>query len=64
LTPSGDVDALADVLARFFDDPGLGARLGGEARLRATQRFSMDAMVRGYMNAYDAVLASTGARPR
>lgn len=64
LTPSGDVDALADVLARFFDDPGLGARLGGEARLRATQRFSMDAMVRGYMNAYDAVLASTGAGPR
>lgn len=35
LVPPGDEAALADAIGRLFADPGLAARLGGEARLEA-----------------------------
>lgn len=59
LVPSGDVDALAAAMERCVDDPAHRSRLGATARRRALERFSMQAMVKGYSDAYDAVLART-----
>lgn len=44
LVPPGDVDALAEVLARVIDDAGLRERLGKGARSRFLEKFD----VRGY----------------
>ena len=45
----GDPDEMADRLAAILEDPGLASRLGAQARRTVRERFSMDAMVRAYL---------------
>ncbi|WP_423823460.1 glycosyltransferase [Salinisphaera sp. SPP-AMP-43] len=57
LVPPRDAQALADALMRLLDDPDAAARMGAAGRDRAVERFSVNAMVDGYRNLYDALLA-------
>jgi sugar transferase (PEP-CTERM/EpsH1 system associated) len=52
-----EVDALADALARYAQDPAMRARHGAAARERIEEKYSMDAMLRAYMALYDGLLA-------
>ena len=45
LFPSGDERALAAAIVRLAGDPALRARMGAEARKRALERYSLQAMV-------------------
>jgi sugar transferase (PEP-CTERM/EpsH1 system associated) len=56
LTPS-DVEGLAQALLVYADDPQQLRTQGAAGRIRVETRFSMDAMVRGYLGVYDEVLA-------
>ncbi|WP_412851838.1 TIGR03088 family PEP-CTERM/XrtA system glycosyltransferase [Ectothiorhodospira shaposhnikovii] len=53
LIPAGDPEALADALSGYLDDMALARTHGGTARERAQQRYSLEAMVQGYLNVYD-----------
>jgi len=55
LVPPGDPAALAAALGAYLDDRQRLARHGEAARLRAEARFSMTAMVRGYLQVYQAL---------
>jgi glycosyltransferase involved in cell wall biosynthesis len=57
LVEAGSPDALSAGIERVIRDPALAERLGAAARRRATDAFSLDAMLRGYGEIYDAVLA-------
>lgn len=57
LVPSADPIAMAEVLRRYLVCPDLLLRHGQAARARAEGQFSIAAMVKGYMAAYDHVLA-------
>ena len=57
LVPVGPHRALADALRTYVDDIALARRHGANARRCAEERFSIDAMVAGYLSVYDAVLA-------
>jgi glycosyltransferase involved in cell wall biosynthesis len=52
LVPPGDQDALAEVLRRVLSDPDLRGRLGEAARDRASERYSVAAMVDAYEVVY------------
>jgi sugar transferase (PEP-CTERM/EpsH1 system associated) len=52
-----EVEALAEALARYVQDPALMARHGAAARARIEEKYSMDAMLRAYMALYDGLLA-------
>jgi glycosyltransferase involved in cell wall biosynthesis len=58
LIPAGDVDALAGALAEYLASPETAAAHGANARARAEASFSMDAMVRGYLDVYDGLVGS------
>ncbi len=45
LSPPGDAQALAAAIVQLADDPDLRARLGAEARRRAEERWSKDAII-------------------
>jgi sugar transferase (PEP-CTERM/EpsH1 system associated) len=60
LVPSENPEALADALAAYIRDPERRREEGARARRRTEQRFSINAMVAGYLSAYDAALS--GAR--
>lgn len=62
LVPVGDEGALATALRRYIEDAALVRRHGASARKRAEERFSMAAMVDGYLGVYDEVLAAAGSR--
>jgi len=65
LVPVGMHRALATALRTYVDDIALARRHGANARQRVGERFSIDAMVAGYLAVYDAVLtplASGAAR--
>jgi sugar transferase (PEP-CTERM/EpsH1 system associated) len=55
LVPAGDADALAQALARYVREPGLGDRHGHAGRLRIEERFSMRAMLASYGALYDGL---------
>jgi glycosyltransferase involved in cell wall biosynthesis len=57
LVPPDDPAALADALNRLLGDPGLRAKLGAAARLRATERFSAARHVEGVERVYAEALA-------
>ena len=57
LIPPGDAASLAQALLEYGDDPARLVAQGSAARARVEANFSMDAMVRGYLGAYDEVLA-------
>jgi glycosyltransferase involved in cell wall biosynthesis len=57
LVPSRDPDALASTLAALAADGALRRLLGGKARTRVEQRFTLDRMIREYRDAYYAAAA-------
>lgn len=62
IVPAADVDAISDALARHALDPDLALRRGRAGRVRAEQRFSMQAMVSTYQGVYDRYLDAVGPR--
>jgi sugar transferase (PEP-CTERM/EpsH1 system associated) len=62
LVPVGDVEALAQALARYAGDPELRAAHGRAARARAQERFSMRAMLAAYGALYDGLRQQKKAR--
>lgn len=55
LVPPSDSAALAEAIRRYIDEPALAKRHGVNARRRAEQEFSMEAMVEGYLAVYDGL---------
>ena len=53
LTEPGGFGAAVE---RYLEDPGLRVRHGAAGRARAVEQFSLDAMIRGYVELYDEVL--------
>ena len=60
LVPAGDAGALAARLCRLMADPGLGTRLGDEARREVASRFSFDRMVAAFERVYIDELTRRG----
>jgi glycosyltransferase involved in cell wall biosynthesis len=56
LVPPADPHAMAQAMLGYCTDVGECRRQGREARLTAEQRFSMAAMVSGYLSVYDRML--------
>lgn len=56
LVPAGDVEAMAQALLSYFNDPARIACHGQAARQRIERQFSLDAMAQGYAGVYDQVL--------
>jgi len=61
LVPLGDVDALADAIARVLEDPAGARRMGEAARRRALEHFDERAVIRRTLDAYARLLG--GAAP-
>lgn len=57
LVAAGDEQRMADTLAEYVNNPERLREQGRAARELAVRRFSMEAMVAGYLNVYDRVLA-------
>lgn len=55
LATPGSADEIAGHLLQLLDDGNLAARLGATGRQRVVDRWSLDAMVRGYMELMEAV---------
>lgn len=58
LIPPADPEKMAQALLAYVSDPARMAQEGRAARAEIETRFSMDAMVRGYLGVYDAALDS------
>jgi glycosyltransferase involved in cell wall biosynthesis len=56
LTESQHVEGMARALASYASNPSLARQQGSAGRRRAEQRFSLDAMVAGYLRTYDRAL--------
>ena len=56
IVPSQDVDALSAAMRRYALDRNLARAHGAAGRVRALQRFSLDAMVGEYAALYDRLL--------
>jgi glycosyltransferase involved in cell wall biosynthesis len=63
LVEPGDVDALAERLARLAADPELRERLGAAGRARVIPRYSVERLVDDIDLLYRSLLASAGAPP-
>ena len=57
LVPPGDAEQMAQALLTYVGDPARIAQEGGAARAEVEARFSMQAMVAGYMRVYDDIMA-------
>jgi sugar transferase (PEP-CTERM/EpsH1 system associated) len=57
LVPASDAAALGAAVAAYFRDPEMAARHGKNGRVKAEARYSVNSMVRGYMDVYDRALA-------
>jgi len=64
LVPRGDPAALAEAIRRYIDDPALRRAHGSAARERCETLFSIDVMVRTYLDFYDNLLKSAGKSNR
>ena len=62
LFPSGDVDALADAIARIIDDDDLAADITRRARTTAIERFSIKRYAAEAVSAIESIVP-TGKRP-
>ena len=60
LAPPGDVVALAACITQLLVNPALAERLGAAGRLRAEQRFSMEAMAARAEGIYYKILSRYG----
>lgn len=61
VVPVGDAQAIAEAAVRLLQ-PAVRPQLGGEARRRIQERYSLQSMVRSYERLYESVLAA-GASP-
>ncbi len=57
LVAAADAQSMAQSIRAYVDDPQLCKRHGAQARRVIERRFSMEAMVSGYMTVYDKLLA-------
>jgi glycosyltransferase involved in cell wall biosynthesis len=58
LVERGDIDELAEMLARLISDAGLRARMGARSRERYEAEFSFERMYRRTVGVYESVLGS------
>jgi len=58
LVPADDPEAMATAIAVYADDAAKRARHGAAGRASAEARFSLDAMVKAYMEVYDRFLGA------
>jgi glycosyltransferase involved in cell wall biosynthesis len=56
LVPSGSATALAGAMQEYYRNPELLVEHGRAARRQVETRFSMEAMMSGYLEVYDKVL--------
>ncbi len=63
LVAPGDIDALADRLARLAADPDLRSRLGSAGRARVVPRYSVERLIDDVDELYRSLLAAKGIRP-
>jgi glycosyltransferase involved in cell wall biosynthesis len=56
ITPATDAQRFVDAVSQVCSDPALAARLGQQNQQRASDFFSMDAMVTAYCQLYDSLL--------
>lgn len=56
VVPSESVECMSEALARLLQDAELRRRMGQAGRRRALQAFSLEGMMNGLMNVYDAAL--------
>ena len=56
LVPHSDPVQMANAIQRYIEDPSIAARQGKAGLEKAQTRFSMEAMVNGYLGVYDSVL--------
>lgn len=56
LVPPADPESMADAIRAYLGDREACARHGRRARITVERRFSMEAMVAGYMDVYDRML--------
>jgi sugar transferase (PEP-CTERM/EpsH1 system associated) len=64
LVPRGDPAALAAAIRRYIDDPALCREHGAAARRRCESLFSIEVMVRNYLEFYDKLLKQAGKSTR
>lgn len=55
LTPLKDPEALAAAILRYLDNPRWSRQLAVRARMRAEERFSASAMIRGFLTVVDSL---------
>ncbi len=55
LVPPADPEALAAAVARVLADPGLARAMGTAGARRAEERFTLDRMVRGYLELFSSL---------
>jgi len=55
LVPHSDPPSMADAIDSYFREPERGVRHGAHGRRTVEKRFSMEAMVTGYLKTYDAL---------
>ncbi len=58
LVPPADAKALAEKLTYLLDHPEHAQRLGSHARAFVKEKFSLESMVRGYVELYEELLAA------
>jgi sugar transferase (PEP-CTERM/EpsH1 system associated) len=63
LFPVGNYQRLADLLLQFHTNPELRTRLAHGAVRRVREEFSMDSMIRGYAQVYEALSRKAMASP-
>jgi glycosyltransferase involved in cell wall biosynthesis len=56
LVPPADAGAIAAAVSRLLDDPELARRLGAAGAERVESKFTDEAMVRKYLDAYEGLL--------
>ena len=56
LVPHSDPIQMANAMRRYIEDPSIAVRHGTSGLEKAKTRFSMEAMVNGYLGVYDSVL--------
>lgn len=60
LVPRNNPQALAEAIVRYINDPELRSQHAKSARERAVKEFSMDTMVKKYIDVYDDVIKVKG----